>query len=365
MAEATEHPFNPCCDVPVDEQIPAKIWELLRRNVAFRKRVAQLRRLDEIERSVHQQGKGYHGSAWEKSCALLRKVKPVHPFAHVAFMWLVPEPLLNICRLTYARNGKLLRKQVCPLVPTQLDKPEGAWLWRSEGSHLGWPTVRGPEIHLLTSNKRKRCDRVIFRNEWRGWKPEAPLFDCDTPWPETPAGFRHAFMFLWRSRYDSRPDNPITRNRDDSPQPHETGFFRGWNLSDFNVTRDLAKVLTFDDLACNYRVFAVPRTILTKGTADAMGKWLAAELKQGNEYYGRLLKRRLFNERELLGSGVEWREFLQASSASEKNTHFYRRRRYLNSLIAKAYPCFDIAALLAPPKHRARGKQYVPKVRQK
>ena len=124
-------------------------------------------------------------------------------------------------------------------------------------------------------------------------------------------------------------------------------------------------MFTFDDLASDYRVFAVPMTILTKGTADAMGEWLAAELKKGSDQYGKLLKRGLFNEREMLGSEAEWREFLGLAETPDRTTHYYRRVRYLRSLAAQAYPTFDIETLLAPPKHRARGKRYVPKVRQK
>ncbi len=172
-------------------------------------------------------------------------------------------------------------------------------------------------------------------------------------------------MFLWRSRYDCRPDNPITNNRHDSPHPHEVGFFRSWSRGKPGLVRDPAEVFTFDDLANNYRVFAVPRTVLTKGTAAAMGNWLVNELKQGTDYYGKLLKYGLFNEREMLGSEAEWKEFLGLAQTPDRSTHYYRRVRYLRSLVELIYPNFAIDVLLASPNHRARGKKYVPKVRQK
>ena len=143
MSAQNCQPFNPCTLVE-DEQIPAKIWELLRRNERFRASVEQLRKLDNKERATYAASGKYHGPAWKKSCALIRKIEPVHSFAHVAFMWLVPEPLLTIVRLTVARNGRSIRKQLCALRPHHLDAPEKTWPWRSEESHLGWPTVRGP-----------------------------------------------------------------------------------------------------------------------------------------------------------------------------------------------------------------------------
>lgn len=364
MPASTDPPFNPC-SLAEAELIPAKIWELLRRNTSFRADVERLRKLDDKERATYAESGKYHGFAWKKSCALVRKAGRHHPFARVALKWLVPEPLLTIIETEFGSDGRRIRKRLCPLRPSDLDAPRQSWPWRSEGSHQGWPTVRGPEVIHLTSNKRKRCDRVIFLHEWRGWKAGVPMFDCDTPWPMTPEGFRHKFMFLWRSRYDCRPDNPITKNRHDSPHAHESDFFRGWNLAGFNLARDMARVFTFDNLARDYRVFAVPRTILTKGTADAMGEWLAAELKKGSDHYGKLLKRGLFNEREMLGNETEWREFLGRAGTQDRSTHYYRRVRYLRSLSAQAYPDFTIEKLLSPPKHRARGKRYVPKVRQK
>ncbi|NBV24657.1 MAG: hypothetical protein EBS05_22400 [Proteobacteria bacterium] len=136
-------------------------------------------------------------------------------------------------------------------------------------------------------------------------------------------------------------------------------------MGQFNSGRDFEKVITFSELANHYRVFAVPKTVLTKGTADALGKWLATELKKGSNHYGKLLERGLFNEREMLGSEMEWKEQAGVSLDQDKTTHRYRRRNYIRSLIELIYPDFNLEALLAPPTHRARGKKYIPKVRQK
>lgn len=128
---------------------------------------------------------------------------------------------------------------------------------------------------------------------------------------------------------------------------------------------DASNVIRFNRLANDYRVFAIPKTILTKASADTMGQWLADHLKRGSSLYGDLLKGKLLNEAELLGTTNEWTDWLahQAGNLAgvHKDTHFYRRSRYMNSLVDLVYPRFEIGKLLAPPTHRARGKQYVRK----
>ncbi len=125
---------------------------------------------------------------------------------------------------------------------------------------------------------------------------------------------------------------------------------------------DLYQEIRFDELARDYRVFAIPKTILTKGSADALGKWLADKLKMGSDLYGNLLRDELLDESELLGLTTEWKDWLVHGSkqtvGSHKDTYFYRRCKYMDSLVAMVYPQFSVAKLLAKPTHRARGKQY-------
>jgi hypothetical protein len=121
----------------------------------------------------------------------------------------------------------------------------------------------------------------------------------------------------------------------------------------------------FEELAQNYRVFAIPNTILTKASAETMGKWLADELKNGSDLYGNLLKGKLLNEAELLGTTNEWTGWLSYQAGElvgvAKPTYFYRSVKYMKSLVGLIYPNFEIGKLLSSPKHRARGKKYVRK----
>jgi len=134
------------------------------------------------------------------------------------------------------------------------------------------------------------------------------------------------------------------------------------------MTQDkLNHLIRFRELADNYRVFAVPKTILTKGSAKAMGDWMEAELKKGSNLYGDLLKGELLDESELLGLATEWDDWLNHESkqtgGSYKSTYFYRRRDYMESLVSLIYPQFILAKLLSKPAFRARNKKYVRKGR--
>jgi hypothetical protein len=128
---------------------------------------------------------------------------------------------------------------------------------------------------------------------------------------------------------------------------------------------DLYQVIRFKEIARYFRVFAIPKTIFTKAGAEAMGEWLGAELKNGSDRYGGLLKGKLPNESELLGTTTEWTDWLsdhaRIPAGVTRDTHFYRRCCYMDSLVALIFPEFEVGKLLAPPTHRARGKKYVRK----
>src|SRR5208282_5319094 len=84
MDQLLQQPFNPC-DAPDEEQIPAKIWELLRRNFDFKKTVQQLLELDKIARATERRG-----PEWKQSCGIIAKPEISHPLAALALQWLVP-----------------------------------------------------------------------------------------------------------------------------------------------------------------------------------------------------------------------------------------------------------------------------------
>ena len=125
---------------------------------------------------------------------------------------------------------------------------------------------------------------------------------------------------------------------------------------------DYVQIIRFDRIAKHYRAFAIPKTVITKGSADKLGAWLTAELKKGSALYGDLLKTELLDEGELLGLRTEWNDWLhrgaKETSRVSKDTYFYHRCAYMDSLVALVFPDFNLAKLFAKPTHRARGKKY-------
>jgi hypothetical protein len=370
MVHAPQHPFNPCSPDDEDEQTAAKIWELLRRNRDFRDVVQQLSKLDAKERNGQEKTGKEHGAAWEKSCRLVRRVAALHPFAGIALQWLVPEPLF-VCWISEWKRGKKSKERQITRIGegTTPDITDTNWVWRDtkKPGAAGHCDRRGPVVQWTTSRRQRLRDPVNPISEWRRYPWP---FTVEHSWKEAPAQFRREFQFIWRNRFDSRPTNPITKDRSDSPRAQETGFFHDGKVQAFSSPGqsrqdDLFNAIRFSDLSTDYRVFAIPKTILTKGSADVMGKWLADELKKGSRLWGDLLKDGLFSEGELFGTTTEWTDWLSHQSGLSKgiarDTHFYRRCRYMNSLVDLIYPRFEIARLLAPPSHRARGKKYVRK----
>jgi len=105
MAQLSPRLFNPC-SLDENEQIPAKIWELLRRNRDFRDAAERLTKLDAKERNDCEEIGKYHGEAWQKSWRLVKRAAAHHPFAGVALQWLVPEPLFRCHVATWPRGKK-------------------------------------------------------------------------------------------------------------------------------------------------------------------------------------------------------------------------------------------------------------------
>lgn len=356
--------FNPGSITDNDEDIPAKLWELLRRNAAFQEAFARLLAYDQKSRK----SKHYPNSEWQKRAeVLLRRCAQNNSFAAIALQWLVPEPVFWIDR----RNGRKGWIDGCGLTPDTRDR---SWHWRPRDNQphpsIIW-SRRGPQL-WHTSRKGRAFLEWKGWHKTKGWHLGRKWFDCSTAWPGTPAGFRHAFSFLWRSRYDSRPVNPITRNRIDCPRVHEVLFFEGWRLADLlarpnaHVTSEgLQRSIDFDELARNYRIFAVPKSILTIGAANANGEWIANHLKRGSSFLGPRLKKGLIPNKEILGNKGDWDALadkeLAAFDQRERCTDSDDAAKYITKLVSLVFPDFDLEALLAPTAHRQHRKKYVRK----
>jgi hypothetical protein len=407
MKTAGPEILNPCT-LGEHELIPAKVWELLRRNDSFRSAASRLERLhDEVLRIRSENGE-FLNEAWHDAHRFLERVKVKHPFGGIALEWLVPEPLFQV-RVVTVPKGQAWRKGF--FTPRELRLGEGTtpepndkdvWRWfqdSREANRTGRRWRRGPLITWTTSKHKGLRDHVNPLEEWKRFKWP---FTVDHDWTKAPIGFKREVQFQWRRNFDCRAKNPITNSRDDSRFPHEVSRLPFWTDADVLrakqvqglSTPELTKIIATGELLRDYRVFAIPKTILTKRTAADMGEWLSDELRKGNDTYGSLLVDGLLNEAELLGTTDEWADFLryrsnigngvvpaqarrqmllsrytkpgdsqqvQLEKTQQNQSHCYRRLAHMNRLVDTIYPMFDIASLLERPSHRRHGKKLVRK----
>lgn len=339
MAHEPQHRDNPYRpDLAEAERVPAKIWELLRRNDCFKKAVERLSVLDGRVRDVTKEITRLRASGVtldagspdseqlsvkcrERSEAkflasrVLENIGKVHSFAAAALQWLVPEPWFEIRHEVIADGVDLTGKQWVPTKAIRIEGGEtpepndwqtftahGEFDAESRRNHAGCaPMVRGPCITFtVPDDPRLQGDKVNGIQEWRDYHSSHGQFTLADSWRNTPPGFKRTFCYLWRQR-DSREQNPLTACRTDAPQEHETSFFNGWSLGacftkNSFQEEDLARVLIFNDLADNYRVFAFPKSIRSRMEARRMADWLVEQLAAG-------LPAR---EPDVWGSSLQW-----------------------------------------------------------
>jgi hypothetical protein len=356
MGKELEQLFNPC-RAPKAQRLPAKIWELLRRNESFRLEVKKLHALDKRakQETVNYGGiaRQYNKAIAEKDTALIAewqarydavKDRPIrrksprvidahqkmHPLVALALTWLVPEPLFAACR---QRNGQI--EEGTGLSP-DLNHPSWKW-WKSNEPQgaIGHDIVRGPEIG---------------RNfeEWQNWRPGLTLFDCATFWNRLPKSFKSEFVRVWRRCYDSQDAYEFKY----LPPPRNTD----------NLTRDdFARYLDFWETVTHRRLFAVSLAILTT--------------KDVGEVFARLqnrIKRRLPESRDyLFGTEAAWRHYLaiterklslaryiigpgyKSKDSTEINEAVRNRRRNvqfgvkaIEKMISLVYPTFELKKIV-------------------
>ncbi len=283
MAGEYHHSHNPCA-LATEEQFPAKIWELLRRNSHFQ---CCARKLAEMgNRHATVEAEHLHGPIWERTRRLIERVGRPNVFAGDALEWLTPEPLFIFH--TRRRTGYAI-------TPAPL-RDSRAWRWvdsKSEDSNPP-PLRRGPRIEWWSN------DKVNPLEEWQAYAATGKVFSPDCGWADAPPGFKRAFQFLWRSRYDSRALNPITGIRSDSSHLHEV------NLQE--ITDPVVMTLTLAELRKDYRLFAIPRTVLTKNGA----KSLCRELSE-------MLQAELPHDSSMFGSDRQWDDFLSVQDLMNRN----------------------------------------------
>ena len=369
MGTKSKRQFNPCAASKA-QRLPAKIWELLRRNEPFRTEVKRLSSLDQRARkeaskycaiasqynqaiankdaklAKYQQRyeRVKHRPARSKAFALIESHQQMHPLAAVALQWLVPEPLFFANR---KRDGHAEEGSGCFPDP---NNPSWTW-WRNDTPQgaVGHYRVRGPEI-------------AGHFEEWQNWHLGQSLFQCETSWNRLPKSFKAEFIRVWRENYDSMDAVEFEYLH----PPRTTA----------KLTRaDAARYLNFWDIISRHRLFAISPAILTT--------------KDVGDVFGRLqnqIKKSLPESREhIFGTESAWRHYiairesglsLQAyiiagnptmdSSEIRDKARNHRRNvqfgvKAIEDLIDLVYPTFQFkkAALVhsAPPRDKIKRRK--------
>ncbi len=239
--------FNPRDEkIPPSEALACKLWKLMRRSKKFCQDVEILRQLDTKLVSARNTPSDQYQVILEENLRFVDDITRTNQFAGCALRWLVPDPLITATEFKHTKSGVVESEKVAVMRPKNLSEPRKNWPWKTQsGRGGGHVRVRALEIFHFFSNRKAFRDPCVFIDEWKGWKPGKMLFDLGSCWTETPQGFRHQFCHHWRS-IDSRPTNPITGNRLDSPHPHEISH-GGYN---FGIE--------------DYRLFAIPKCIWSR-----------------------------------------------------------------------------------------------------
>src|SRR5208282_2938688 len=317
MVREPQQLFNPGdTTLPDDERIPAKIWELLRRSDDFKKAVQQLRQLDEKARATKRSG-----SEWKESCGMIGDAASSHPLAALALQWLVPEPLFL--------ETRQLDGQIEDGTGLSPDFNHPSWIWVKRDAPqgaIGPSPRRGPEV-------------AAQNPDWKNWQEGEALFNCETAWPDLLKSFQCAFRNTWENKYDcanakeiafadarksfrdllSRTQKQLdAANKSLCAEPEPAAEI-GNGLSFREVPQfpppgmsadEFEQFLALTELTSNYRIFAVPTTLLAKSDVGKCLKHLRALLSDN------LLERRS----HFFGTKAAWRDFVAVESRSPSET---------------------------------------------
>jgi hypothetical protein len=261
--------------LPKNEINSGKIWSLLRFNEEFGKDIDWFS--ERYKRSKNKRLKQENRETALTDCRQkYEEINKINPFAGIALQWMFPMPIFT------KENSDEVHSH--PL----------SW------GPVIWP-VKGDKIDVIA--------------EWKEYEAGENRLTLKTDWHSANEGFKRDFMYQYR-QFDSRPLNPITKDRSDAPFPHETDFFNDLDLGALISQGDLneeglAKVLRADELKNKYRVFAVPRHLPTKKAVDDAFKTLIKSVKVSFPA----------KASERFGTNVEWEDFmlLKKIQAEKKN----------------------------------------------
>ena len=243
-----------------------KIWTLLRYNKAFQKDVkwfAAKYKTATNKRAKQETRENAKGEFHTK----YQEIEDINPFAATALQWMFPMPVFV------------------------------NWNEDNQNQSAGW----GPYVQ-----HKQEGDKIDAFAEWKEYEAAKDFLSLETDWFSVNAGFKRDLIFQYR-KIDSRALNPITKDRSDTTFPHETDFFKDFDLNKLinnGPSVDVhaaAKIMTANELKRDYRIFALPRHLHTREAVDEAFEILKKKVKES-------MPRKAS---KIFGADVEWKDFME------------------------------------------------------
>ena len=296
----------------------AKLWELLRRNPAFREDAAwmvahsvepearkkvssRIRALVSSQFSVTDRFAGYV-LRWFGEPSFLKPKQILDIMFGVEVAKIFKEDLaLHIFGLwmsnhddewkNYRNLGIVPFMKVCPLY---LLRGQNMWRDKNQGLFL--------KLVLPDFLKKDYPGKLVL---------SGGNFNLDTPWPQTPKLFRDHFTWLW-ANFDANTTNPYTGDRKLLPRPASLGLFGEYNLQDQNEKLYPRLFKEF--------IYVVPSCFHTEVTIKEVCSDFESHLK--NEFRSLQISRKKYSF--LFGGQAQWEAF---SFVRDRTTYSSRQDR--------------------------------------
>lgn len=298
----TKEDYNPAAERA--SAAPACIWELLRRNPAFRhliRHIESLVRAQEGAIDNLNDDEVWKPTPEEKWIfRFLKRLDGQNPFAACAVRWALRPKLVELG--LHRPSGEFFTPMNCH-----------TWKW----INLGIPALAPKEL--------KRMERLIksdfMEHTFRG--PLASIggkFNLDTPWPETPPLFRFHFQWLWvefdpsLAAINQRPFVPFMYDVLPAQSSGPVTTALDWTFLDRPLdewNRDLKLASDLQDLRErfeNHSIFCVPKALLTRQERRKMAQEFAQWLEEVAAQHG--LATSTKKAVGLFGNPKEWRDFI-------------------------------------------------------
>jgi hypothetical protein len=290
----------------------AKLWELLRRNAAFRTQVKEL--VSGRDRSNLKQ------SEKTRIAQLLGKIDFKNPLAGYVLHWIFEAESMEVDELPdlVPTNLYSSKAEYLQAVLPHLDPAEAKRIAEQGFSDfcLKYPFYLRRDLHVfewMPPIAGEHGSDPTLGHFWDAGQPmsfpgrlgfDTGMFNLNTPWPETPVIFQKQFRWLW-AHYDVNEVSPFTGDRTYFPSAGPVNWFLG-EIDDTPTSHE-----RLDLYKENYFIFGVPlQYVYSDKNLDEVVEQFKSQLQ--GELLPWIGSKRLESTQkypQLLGKELEWEVF--------------------------------------------------------